>query len=139
MDLLKEPFTPEPWDSESHPGKVVADGAGCWWMSAPRAFGNYRLVGMPKALHGMEQDWNPWWEWCFRGELALMAAVRVWDPLVEDEPLGWHKRAGDTRRAQMRHQNLEYNHFRCIHGSYLVHGKCAVDQYCKEFRERSGR
>lgn len=139
MDLLKEAFTPEPWNSGSRAGRVVADAAGCWWMSTPMSFTNYRLIGIPKALRGTEQEWIPAWGWCFRGELALMAAVSVWDPLTEDEPLGWHKRAGDPRRAQMRHQKMDYNQLRCVHGSYLAHGECAVDRHCQEFRGVSPR
>lgn len=134
MNLLDEPYTPDPWASESHPGRVIGEGAGALWMSVPMAFGNYRLIGMPKALHGMEQDWNPWWGWCFKGELALMAAANVWDPLVQDEPLGWHKRAGEPRQAPMRHQDMEYNQLRCVHGSYLVFGVCMVTPHCEEFR-----
>lgn len=135
MDLIDEPYTPEPWSSSSSPGRVVAETDHEVWMSVPMAFGNFRLIGMPRAKHGMEQDWNPWWGWCYRGELALMAALAVWDPNTQDEPLGWHKRAGEPRRAPQRDEFPEYNWPRCIHGSYLKAGPCAVDKYCAEMKE----
>lgn len=139
MRLLKKPYVPGPWASPTHPARVVAEGAGCFWMSAPMMLGNYRLVGIPKAPNGVEQDWNPAWGWCFRGELALMAAVNVWQPEVEDEPFGWHKRAGEVRQAPRRHEALEYNRPRCDHGSYFADGKCVIDEHCLEFRERKSR
>lgn len=134
-----EPYTPEPWTHVSYPGKVVAESEDALWMSVPMAFGNHRLVGMPKAPNGMEQDWNPVWGWCYRGELALMSAVNIWDPVTEDEPQGWHKRAGDVRRARIRHEDPEYNRPRCVHGSYFAMDTCRIDAHCPEFRERGLR
>lgn len=133
MDLLARPYVPEPWASGSHSGRVVAESVDGLWLSVPMAFTNFRLVGVPRALPGVEQDWCPWWGWCFPGELALLAAVRVWEPSVEDEPLGWHKRAGEGRTAPRRFEAPRYNRPRCVHGTYLDAPCCRQVRVCQEF------
>jgi hypothetical protein len=57
--------------------------------------------------------------WCYRGMLAAAAAAAAWDPLTQDEPAGWHKRATPgVRRAPDRDPDHELNRGRCVHGAY---------------------
>jgi hypothetical protein len=136
MDLLAEPYTPDGWESPTQKNQVVARGGAGLWMPSQMAFSNWRLIGFAEADDPEEQDYSfPLWGWCFRGELALMAALEVWRPEVEDEPMGWHKRSGEPRRAPLRDQAPEINQPRCAHGSYLISGmKCAQSPHCVEFR-----
>ena len=53
--------------------------------------------------------------WCYHKlEVAALAAWG-WDPRVEDEPPGWHKRAGWPRLAPQREPEAPV---RCDHGVY---------------------
>jgi hypothetical protein len=70
--------------------------------------------------------------WCFKKLPLAVAAVGVWDPETQNEPLWWHKRAGETRYAPRQHEQAEYNLPRCIHGSYLHQPSCDIDPFCHE-------
>jgi hypothetical protein len=134
VQLIESPKVDPCWGNTHHPdsGRVIAEGGGCRWLAVKMSFTNWRLIG---ALSQIEES-HPVYGWCFNGQLALMAAVALWDPETEDEPLGWHKRAGSPRRARQRHLAPEHNRPRCIHGSYFANGRCAVTEFCEEFRER---
>jgi hypothetical protein len=57
--------------------------------------------------------------WCYRGLEAAAAAVAAWDPLTQDEPPGWHKRATPGLRcAPDRDPGHDLNRGRCVHGVY---------------------
>jgi hypothetical protein len=80
------------------------------------------------------------WSWDYKHAAILLSALIVWNPAVQDEPLGWMRRPGSprVRRAPRREDakpgvNLE----RCRHGGYMVH-PCGVDPYC-HVSEKSGR
>lgn len=91
-------------------------------------------MGFNDRLIVMEKD-NPFtyeYGWCFekRGGLVVAAVLAMWDPETEDEPVGWHKRAGHTRCAPKRDENPGYNRPRCVHGSYMDE-PCKRDRFCK--------
>lgn len=65
--------------------------------------------------------------------VGLVAAARLFDPRTQDEPLGWHKRACEVRRAPYRDQDPRHNRPRCVHGTYRDEPVCARDQFCREF------
>jgi hypothetical protein len=123
MELL-EPFDVDPdWRAP-----VVARAAECRWLAVPMIY-NVRLVCVPDDSTGIAA-----FGWCYRTELALLAAVRVFDPVTQDEPLGWHKRAGGLPRwAPEREADPEYNQPRCEHGTYLHTGICDVTVHCYDF------
>lgn len=54
---------------------------------------NHRVVLTPKLPDGSAADW---WTvgWCYPTLLAAVAAVTVWDPAFEAEPVGYIKRVG---------------------------------------------
>lgn len=90
---------------------------------------NHRLVGV--------DCWDmPTYGWCFKTYEHAYAALLLWVPEIQDEPLFWHKRAGETRRAPHRDHNPDYNHPRCVHGSYLHDGACDIDPFCYEIRRQ---
>lgn len=114
---------------DHHPssGLVIGQSSDCRWIITQMTF-NWRLIGVPVEY----AESNPEYGWCFASPAALMLAANAWDPETQDEPLGWHKRAGIPRRAPRRDELKEYNQPRCVHGSYL-HETCAVDPYhCRE-------
>ncbi|WP_284576694.1 hypothetical protein [Streptomyces sp. 2P-4] len=81
---------------------------------------NIRVIAVP---HGDTTGYDH--AWCYpRDPAAVEAAIEQWDPDVEDEPLGWHKRATtEPRRAPHRDRDRAYNRPRCRHGDY-IHGTC---------------
>lgn len=78
--------------------------------------------------------------WCFsRDPEAVTAAVEAWEPDVQDEPTGWHKRpTSPTRRAPRRDEDPVYNRERCVHGCYLEDG-CRTVNCPEELAHRDGR
>lgn len=105
---------------------TVAEDDEYWYDMLPMMF-NHRLVLCPKN--------NPLvyeWAWCFNGPLELGAAVHVWDPDTQNEPVGWKKRPSELRSrvAPRAEEDSQYNRFRCIHGSYPEDGPCVVAEYC---------
>ena len=63
---------------------------------------------------------NPYgWEygWCYRKDwLVLISAFRVWDLTVDDEPIGWHKRATPSSRVRRAPERVAGTPLRCPHG-----------------------
>lgn len=92
---------------------------------------NWRLIGIDR--HDV-----PDYGWCYKTRKHAYAGLLMWDPVTHDEPLLWHKRAGEHRRAPWREANPEYNQTRCVHGSYLNDRACDVDRLCIEMRSRQG-
>ncbi|MFJ9114465.1 hypothetical protein ACIRJO_02835 [Streptomyces sp. NPDC102394] len=69
---------------------------------------------------------------------ALTVSAAVFQPDTQDEPLGWHKRAGaDIRLAPHRDQDPEHNRPRCVHGSYLGADFCEHAAVCPEILNSS--
>ncbi|WP_435610019.1 hypothetical protein [Streptomyces sp. C10-9-1] len=128
MDLI-EPSYDVLWG-----GPVLAAADGMRWIAVPMLV-NHRLVGVPD-----DGDGSAAYGWCYGSLAAIVAAVAVWDPATQDEPLGWHKRAGEpARRAPERHRDPDHNRARCVHGSYRHTGRCDRTPYCTEFmKETSG-
>jgi hypothetical protein len=122
---MKLSETPEPdplWQ-----GLVVAHEAGCRWIAVRMLF-NHRLVCVPDDGLGCAA-----YGWCYRSLAALITAAAVFEPDTQDEPLGWHKRAGaDIRRAPNRDQDPDHNRPRCVHGSYLGADFCEHADVCPE-------
>jgi len=83
---------------------------------------NIRLIAIPQGEAG---QWGYGHAWCYpRDPDAVREAVDEWDPDIEDEPSGWHKRpTASVRRAPNRGQAPNYNRPRCLHGCY-VHDGC---------------
>lgn len=82
---------------------------------------NIRVIGVPKdPAQAMGYDWG----WCYpRDPEVVCQWLRVWDPLTQDEPMGWHKRPSAlVRRAPNRGADPEYNRPRCVHGCYIEAG-----------------
>jgi hypothetical protein len=90
-------------------------------------------MGFNQRLIGLDRWDQPVYGWCFRPGPYAMAALVAWDPATQDEPILWHKRAGNPRRAPHRDHNLDYNRPRCVHGSYLHERACEIDPFCAEF------
>lgn len=135
MELMENPEVDPCWVHAFDPalsGRIIARTPGIRWIAMPMAFTNWRLVGAVD----VHMDSAPVYGWCFKGELALMASAAVWDPEVQDEPLGWHKRAGEPRQAPRRSEDLVYNRLRCVHGSYLNDQRCTQVDFCPEFPSR---
>jgi hypothetical protein len=83
---------------------------------------NIRLIAVPKddpECLGYDHGW------CYpRDPSVVRDAVAEWDPDIEDEPSGWHKRPTvPVRRAPRRDEAPSYNRPRCVHGCY-VHDGC---------------
>lgn len=131
MKLIENPEVDPYWvvPHSPHSGLVIAESSDCRWLAVQMAFTNWRLIGVPVE----HEESNPEHGWCFRGQVALYAAVGVWDAEREDEPLGWHKRAGVWRRAPLREESPEYNLPRCVHGTYLHAPYCERAMVCAEF------
>jgi hypothetical protein len=122
-----DPPIPDPdWQ-----GHVIAESTGFRWLAVRQLF-NWRLVGVAVDAEPMD---GATWGWCYTDPHALAAAVRIWDPGVQDEPLGWHKRPTDTiRKAPHRAEDPEYNRPRCVHGNYIdTSTACGHDPYCPDF------
>jgi hypothetical protein len=110
-------------------GLVIAREAGCRWIAVPMFF-NHRLV----CVYDDDPSGCAAYGWCYRGMAALIASAAVFEPDAQDEPVGWHKRAGaDVRRAPHRDQDPDHNRDRCVHGSYLHTRRCGNSQFCADF------
>ncbi|MGW2951582.1 hypothetical protein [Streptomyces eurythermus] len=96
---------------------------------------NIRLIAIPGGPDGLTA-WD--YGWCYPRDPELVArAVADWDPDVQDEPMGWHKRpSSPPRRAPRRDEDPAYNRPRCVHGSYL-HESCRTVN-CPEFLTYAG-
>lgn len=107
-----------------------------WRNAELAAYGDHRYLIVPMGrnhrLIGIDEDQTPTYGWCFRSYTLAFAALTAWDPDTQDEPLFWHKRAGEPRQAPQRDHNPDYNRPRCIHGSYLHDQKCDIDPFCSE-------
>ncbi len=123
MNLIENPQTDPLWQ-----GLVIAHESGCRWIAVPMLV-NHRLV----CVHDDDPHGCAAYGWCYRSLAALIASATVFEPDTQDEPVGWHKRAGaDIRRAP------NHNRPRCVHGSYLASGQCAHSQFCEDFLDRLG-
>lgn len=113
---------------------VLGHAAGCRWMVVPMLY-NVRLIGVPEEqlLEGCAA-----YGWCYRPGAAAELALRAWDPVTQDEPMGWHKRAGDVRWAPERDRDVVYNRARCVHGTYLDADACGVADVCPETGKGGG-
>lgn len=60
--------------------------------------------------------------WCFHSPHAAALAVCAWNPVREDEPHGWHKRAGSLVRVAPERQPSDPVH--CAHGHWLADRDC---------------
>lgn len=132
MKLIDTPETDPLWQ-----GLVIARETDCRWI-AVRMLSNHRLV----CVYDDDLSGCGAYGWCYRNMAALVASAAVFEPETQDEPIGWHKRAGaDIRHAPRRDQDPEHNRDRCAHGSYLHTAACNITQFCEEFRdgERMGR
>lgn len=93
---------------------------------------NWRLLVTPKATPGM---WT--YGWCYDGRTPIAAALKVWDPQTQNEPLGWKKRPATMAirvAPRMAEGDPHYNRPRCEHGGYPDDGPCATDPFCKGAR-----
>lgn len=93
---------------------------------------NIRVIGVPKSeSESMFYDWA----WCYPREPWLVAErLRAWDPVTQDEPVGWHKRPTSViRKAPDRTLDPYYNRPRCVHGSYIEEGCRTIN--CPGIRE----
>jgi hypothetical protein len=111
---------------------LMAEEAGTRWVAVQMAY-NVRLIGYDTERVGLFEGIASF-GWCFKTRVDLEVACSVWDPVTQDEPMGWHKRVGEPRGAPERNKDPEYNRVRCIHGQYLDTGKCEIDPFCQEFR-----
>lgn len=91
---------------------------------------NWRLIVRPK-----KDPWSWDYGWCYDGQLEAAASLHVWNPEIQDEPIGWKKRATRDviRRAPRRNEDPEYNRVRCVHGDYPEDGQCSKDKYCGRY------
>lgn len=107
-----------------------------WKAAELAADGKHRYLivrmGFNHRLIGIDQRDMPTYGWCFKMYQHAYAALLIWDPTTQDEPLLWHKRAGEPRRAPRRDHNPDYNLPRCVHGSYLHDRVCDIDPLCTE-------
>lgn len=130
MNLIETPDTDPLWQ-----GLVVAHESGCRWI-AVRMLVNHRLV----CVYDDDSSGCAAYGWCYRSLAALVASAAVFEPDTQDEPLGWHKRAGDdVRRAPNRDQDPDHNRDRCVHGSYLDAGFCERAEVCPEILHHNER
>lgn len=126
MKLIDTPGTDPLWQ-----GLIIAREADCRWI-AVRMLANHRLV----CVYDDDTSGCASYGWCYRGMAALVASAAVFEPETQDEPTGWHKRAGaDIRRAPRRETDPDHNRPRCVHGSYLHTAACTITQFCEEFRD----
>ncbi|MFF8406930.1 hypothetical protein ACF06P_35545 [Streptomyces sp. NPDC015684] len=123
MKLIERPEPDPLWQ-----GPVVAHESRCRWIAIPMLF-NHRLVCVPDGERYGAAEYG----WCYRSLAALIASAAVFEPDTQDEPLGWHKRAGGgLRRAPNRCQDPEHNRPRCVHGSYIDAGLCEHTSVCPD-------
>lgn len=91
-----------------------------WHLDICPMLYNHRLVMVPA-----DAEWSWDFGWCFRSGPSAAIAGAAWDPLTEDEPLGWHKRAGTfVRQAPRRRPD---DPLRCDHGAWqgaCIHVGC---------------
>lgn len=82
---------------------------------------NIRLLAIP---HGEAGQWGYDHAWCYPRDPGIVReAVAEWDPDIEDEPSGWHKRPTvPAREAPRRNEAPAYNRPRCVHGCYIHDG-----------------
>lgn len=124
---LHDRFIPHPvWG-----GQEAAADEEFLYIVVPMFFNDRLIVvrsGSPEAMYG----------WCFKKGPYALAAVAMWDPDTQDEPILWHKRVGDTRQAPRRDHDPDYNRPRCVHGSYLHDRICDVDPLCSKMHSRQG-
>lgn len=127
MELIENSEVDPRWEDSLHPdsGRIVARSSDTRWAAVHMGF-NWRLVGLEK--NGCYS-----FGWCYRNRRAILAAVAVWDPDVQDEPLGWRKRAGGMRRAPRREEDPQYNRARCVHGTYVDATFCERVRVCASF------
>lgn len=127
MELIENPQVDPRWVDPNNPdsGRVVAHSSDARWAVVRMGF-NWRLVGL-------EESGCYSFGWCYQDRLAALVAVAVWEPEFQDEPLGWHKRAGGVRRAPHREGNPMHNRPRCAHGTYLDAPHCGRVQVCPDF------
>lgn len=113
---------PVPNDRE---GFTLAEDDEHFYDLVPMVF-NHRLVMTPKA------DTRLWfYGWCYDTALAATAAMKVWTPETQNEPLGWKKRPGRfLRTAPRTDEEPQHNRPRCIHGRYPDDGPCEKDPFC---------
>lgn len=124
---MKPFLLPAPvWD-EDWAGLLLAEDATHRWILLSFGY-NMRLITVP---HGERNGWD--YGWCYpRDEAAVRAALESYDPDIQDEPMGWHKRPGAAvRKAPRREELPEYNRPRCQHGAYLAE-ECR-DRFCPDF------
>lgn len=96
-------------------------------------------MGLNQRLIGIDSYEMPVYGWCFKSGHHAMAALVAWDPYTQDEPILWHKRAGELRQAPCRDLNLDYNRPRCVHGSYLHERVCDINPLCREMPRQGSR
>jgi hypothetical protein len=92
---------------------------------------NIRMIAVSHDEDGLYEH-----GWCFpRDPRAVEAAAAAWDPDVQDEPNGWHKRpTWPVRRAPRRDEQPQYNRPRCEHGCYIAEGCRTIN--CRDHRDR---
>lgn len=94
------------------------------WMGS-----NIRMIAVP---HGESRGYAH--GWCYpRDPQVVEAAAAAWNPDVQDEPTGWHKRpTRPVRQAPRRAEAPEYNRPRCEHGCYIADGCRTIN--CRDHR-----
>lgn len=127
MQLHDEPFT---YNAEWQSAELATDGTHRY-LIVPMGW-NQRIIGIDRYS-------QPVFGWCFKSGHHAMAALVAWDPDTQDEPILWHKRAGEPRQAPYRDHNLEHNRPRCVHGSYLHDRVCDIDPLCREMQRQGSR
>jgi hypothetical protein len=81
-------------------GTLTIGSYGGWAVQCHRMLFNWRLIlGLPGA---QVYDFG----WCYASIEALVAAVQVWQPQTEAEPLGFLKRATARRREPGEHARV---------------------------------
>lgn len=82
---------------------------------------NIRVIAVPKDV---ENSGLYDFAWCYpKKPRAVVGWLRAWNPVIQDEPLGWHKRpTGIIRQAPERSRSPRYNRPRCVHGDYIEEG-----------------
>jgi hypothetical protein len=122
---------PEPVANDRQSFTIAEDDV--WFYDSMWMGFNHRLVLTPKA-----HPWGGWeYGWCFRSALVLTAAMAVWEPEFQDEPVGWHKRPmpHKVRRAPRRDERPEVNRRRCEHGAVIETLSC-VHVFCEAWPRR---
>lgn len=100
---------------------------GMWLIELVPMLSNHRLVMTP--VNSLD-FWD--YGWCYSGPALAVISLGAWNPQVDDEPAGWHKRAGySIRRAPGRSPDAKV---RCWHGHWPELGQCEY-VYCEAWRE----